>query len=156
MTTATIEYGHLEPVDVHFDDLDPMGFVHNARYAVMVERAISAFWERLGYGYDAATVTTDGLIAVAEFTINYRAPIRRTGPVGVHFWIDRLGTTSAVYGYRVQSADGDLTHAEGRRVMIKLDPATGRPGPWPAHTRRVAEGLLRTPVPAGSISEEAA
>jgi hypothetical protein len=33
MTTATIDYGHLEPVDVHFDDLDPMGIVHNARYA---------------------------------------------------------------------------------------------------------------------------
>jgi acyl-CoA thioester hydrolase len=143
MTTATIEYGHLEPVDVHFDDLDPMGFVHNARYAVLVERAISLYWTREGFGYDAASINGDGLMAVAEFTINYRAPIRQTGPIGVHFWIERLGRTSAVYAYRVVSADGTLTHAEGRRVMIKLDPATGRPGPWPERTLEIARRLVR-------------
>jgi acyl-CoA thioester hydrolase len=143
MSTATIEYGHLEPVDVHFDDLDPMGFVHNARYAVLVERAISLYWTRQGLGYDPATVNGDGLMAVAEFTINYRAPIRQTGPIGIHFWIDRLGTTSAVYAYRVLSAAGDLVHAEGRRVMIKLDPATGRPGPWPERTLEIARRLVR-------------
>jgi acyl-CoA thioester hydrolase len=144
MTTATIEYGHLEPVDVHFDDLDPMGFVHNARYAVLVERAISLYWARQGFGYDAATANGDGLMAVAEFKINYRAPIRQTGPIGVHFWIERLGRTSAVYVYRVVSAAGDIVHAEGRRVMIKLDPATGRPGPWPERTLEVASRLVRS------------
>ena len=143
MTTATTGYGHLEPVDVHFDDLDPMGFVHNARYAVLVERAISLYWTRQGFDYDATTANGDGLMAVAEFTINYRAPIRQTGPIGVHFWIDRLGTTSAVYAYRVVSAAGDVTHAEGRRVMIKLDPATGRPGPWPERTLEIARRLVR-------------
>src|SRR4051812_49795384 len=106
MTTATTEYGHLEPVDVHFDDLDPMGFVHNARYAVLVERAISLYWTRAGFVYDAASRGGDGLMAIAEFTINYRVPIRQTGPVGVHFWIERLCPTSAGYVYRVRSADG--------------------------------------------------
>jgi acyl-CoA thioester hydrolase len=146
MTTTTIEYGHLEPVDIHFDDLDPMGFVHNSRYAVLVERAISLYWTRLGFGYDASTASTDSLMAVAEFTINYRAPIRQTGPAGVHFWIDRLGTTSAVYRYRVVSPDGGIIHAEGKRVMIKLDAATGRPGPWSDGTREVALGLMRSPA----------
>jgi acyl-CoA thioester hydrolase len=144
MTIATIEYGHLEPVEIHFDDLDPMGFVHNARYAVLVERAISLYWARQGFGYDAATANGDGLMAVAEFTINYRAPIRQTGPIGVHFWIERLGRTSAVYAYRVVSAAADVVHAEGRRVMIKLDPATGRSGPWPERTLDVARRLVRS------------
>jgi acyl-CoA thioester hydrolase len=144
MTTATIEYGHLEPVDIHFDDLDPMGFVHNARYAVLVERAISLYWARQGFRFDAAALSGDGLAAVAEFTINYRVPIRQTGPVGVHFWIERLGRTSAVYAYRVLSAAADVVHAEGRRVMIKLDPATGRPGPWPERTLEVARRLVRS------------
>jgi acyl-CoA thioester hydrolase len=144
MITAPVEYGHLEHVDVHFDELDPMGIVHNSRYAVLIERAIHLYWIRLGFGYDPDSVASEGLMAVAEFTINYRVPIRQTGPIGIHFWVDRLGTSSCVYGYRVVSADGAVTHAEGKRVMIKLDPTTGRPGPWSQETRKVAEGLMRS------------
>lgn len=32
---------------MHFDDLDPMGVLHNARYAVLVERAITAWKENV-------------------------------------------------------------------------------------------------------------
>jgi acyl-CoA thioester hydrolase len=126
----------IEYVDIHFDDLDLMGIVHNARYAVLVERAVAAYWIRLGFPFDSSK----GLLAVAEFTINYRLPINRLGPIGVEFWIDRLGTSSAVYGYRVISPD-DTVHADGKRVMINLDPVTRRPAPWPVDTRAVAEGL---------------
>ncbi len=132
----------IEYVDVHFDDLDLMGIVHNARYAVLVERAISNFWTKEGFGFDGSKT----LFAVAEFTINYRVPIMRIGPVGVEFWLDRLGTSSAVYGYRIVS--GDTVHADGKRVMIQLDPLTRRPAPWPADTRAVAEKLLAIEEPA--------
>jgi acyl-CoA thioester hydrolase len=36
-----------------------------------------------------------------------------------------------------------VVHADGKRVMIQIDPQTRRPAPWPAETRAVAEGLLR-------------
>ena len=130
----------IEYVDVHFDDLDLMGIVHNARYAVLVERAISAFWIKRGFPFDGSKA----LLAVAEFTINYRVPITRVGPVGVEFWIDHLGTSSAVYGYRVVS--DDVVHADGKRVMIQIDPQTRRPAPWPADTRAVAEALTKEPA----------
>ncbi len=31
-------------------DLDAMGVVHNGRYAVLLERALAAFWGRAGCG----------------------------------------------------------------------------------------------------------
>jgi acyl-CoA thioester hydrolase len=133
----------IEHVDVHFDDLDLMGIVHNARYAVLIERAIAAYWIREGFPFDSSK----GLLAVAEFTINYRVPIYRVGPVGVEFWIDRLGTSSAVYGYRVVS--DEVVHADGKRVMIQIDPLTRRPSPWPADTRAIAEKLLKEPAHQG-------
>jgi hypothetical protein len=34
-TELTIDYGHVEMVPVHFDDLDPIGMVHNARHALL-------------------------------------------------------------------------------------------------------------------------
>ena len=45
--TTTVPHGVVVPVDVHFDDLDAMGVLHNARYAVLVERALSSAGERV-------------------------------------------------------------------------------------------------------------
>lgn len=42
-------------------------------------------------------------------------------------WLDHLGNTSAVYGFRVLSEDETVTYAEGRRVQVRLDPGTLRP-----------------------------
>jgi acyl-CoA thioester hydrolase len=143
MTTA-VHYGHIEPIDVHFDDLDAMGIVHNARYAVILERALSAYWSRHGFSFVNGRVTQpDVFHAVAEYAISYHTPVRGTGPIGVHFWIERLGESSATYCFRVLSADGATVHAEGRRVNIKMDPLTLRPTPWTERARDVARRLAK-------------
>jgi acyl-CoA thioester hydrolase len=61
----------------------------------------------------------------------------------VHFWIERLGESSAVYAFRLLSADGRTVYAEGRRVVIKLDQTTLTPSPWTPASRATAETLLR-------------
>ncbi|MFC6678076.1 acyl-CoA thioesterase [Nonomuraea ferruginea] len=68
--------GHYESVHVHFDDLDVMGLLHNSRYALLVERAIGAYWTRLGWSPDPATSAfKDVSFAVREFKISYEAPV---------------------------------------------------------------------------------
>jgi acyl-CoA thioester hydrolase len=144
-----IDYGYVAPFTVHFDDLDPMGIVHNARYALFLERALSDWWAVHGHSFNGGRPTTsDAVHAVAEYSISYRAPVRGTGEIGVHFWIDRLGESSAVYGFRMISADGQTVHAEGRRVNIKLDPATMRPAPWSEDAIEKGSMLLRAKEPA--------
>jgi acyl-CoA thioester hydrolase len=61
----------------------------------------------------------------------------------VHFWLESMGTTSADYRFRVTSADGATVFAEGRRVNVRLDPATMRPAPWTEHGRTLGAELLR-------------
>jgi acyl-CoA thioester hydrolase len=140
MTTA-LARGHVETMPVHFDDLDAMGILHNSRYAVLLERALSAYWSRHGFSFAGGVPThPDVFHAVAEYSISYRAPIRGTGQVEVHFWIEELGRSRAVYGFRFVS--GDTVHAEGRRVNVKLDPETLRPSPWTPAAREVASKLL--------------
>src|SRR5262245_29698589 len=113
MTTTIVHYGHVEPVTVHFDDLDAMGIVHNARYAVFLERALSSYWSARGFSFaDGRPTEPDVFHAVAEYAISYRTPVRSTGEIGMHFWLDRLGESSATYGFRVLSADGTTVHAE--------------------------------------------
>ncbi|MGI5245861.1 acyl-CoA thioesterase [Dactylosporangium sp. CA-139066] len=140
MTTTAVLPGAIEPFVVHFDDLDAMGIVHNARYAVFLERALS---NKRGHSYAGGRpTTTDVMHAVAEYSISYRAPVRGTGEIGVHFWLESLGESSAVYRFRIISADGRTVHAEGRRVNVKLDPRTLRPAPWSDNAREVAGALL--------------
>jgi acyl-CoA thioester hydrolase len=128
---------------VHFDDLDAMGIVHNSRYAVLLERALTAFWAERGHSFaDGRGTTTDVFNAVREFSITYHQPISHTGEVAVHFWLDRLGDTSAVYGFRFASPNMTTVYAEGRRVVVKLDPVAMRPAPWSEEARAVAVDLL--------------
>src|SRR3954447_556502 len=145
--TAEVHYGHVGTVPVHFDDLDAMGIVHNSRYAVMLERGLTALWPAGGRSFAADPVagatfgrgtTTDVFNAVREFAITYHRPISHTGEVAVHFWLDRLGASSAVYGFRFASPDLETVYAEGRRVVVKLDPVAMRPARWSDDARSVA------------------
>ena len=136
--------GVIEPVQVHFEDLDAMGVVHNGRYVLLLERALAAFWARAGWAFDPAEPHfKDVFFVVREFTITYDVPITRVGPVHVQLWLDHLGSTSAVYGFRVMSEDETVTHAQGRRVQVRLDPATLRPAVIGPQLRAACRPLQR-------------
>ena len=74
------------------------------------------------------------------------APIRGTGEVGVHFWLDQLGETSATYGFRFLSPDGQtvLRRGPARDRPARPGDAAARP-PWTGGGPRGRRRLLRTP-----------
>ncbi|WP_245966486.1 acyl-CoA thioesterase [Sphaerisporangium album] len=80
-------------------------------------------------------------VSLREFQITYHVPIQGVGEPLVHFWLEHLGDSSGVYGFRVLSSDGQTVHAEGRRVNVNLDPATLRPTPFSDETRDAAQVL---------------
>lgn len=132
-----------EEVTIHFEDLDAMGIVHSGRYVNVFERALAAYWGRAGWSYDPGYPRfAEALFVVREFTITYHVPISRAGTVRVQLWLERLGTTSLCYGFRVVSDDETIVHAEGRRVQVRLDPATLRPAPITPELRAACGSLL--------------
>ena len=102
-----VDYGHVERIPIHYDDLDAMGIVHNGRYPVLLERSLTPYWAEHG----GQATTPDMFHAVREFCISYLTPIRSMGEILVHFWLDQLGERSATYGFRFLSADGRTVHA---------------------------------------------
>ena len=75
---------HYENVlDVYFDDLDAFQILHNARYLLLFERTIGAFWKHLGWG---------GVLDAQEIFGNLRGALH-TAPVKVGFaaYYDSLG-----------------------------------------------------------------
>ena len=137
------EAGSVEPVDVHFDDLDALGMLHNSRYVVLVERALASYWTARGYSFRFGHPTRPDVVQVVrEMAITYSVPVLHPGRLFVHFWIERLGRTSATYGFRVESEDRSTVHAQGTRVVVRVDPSSGRPTPWTDEARSDAEALL--------------
>lgn len=139
-----LHHGRLIPVTVHFDDLDALGLLHNARYPLLVERAWTELWHDNGVRFEGDwTAAGDACNAVKELRLTYEAPVTRPGTYAVHLWLDRLGTTGLTYGFRFCSADGAVTYARGSRVLVRLDAGTLRPAPWSEPFRDAARALLR-------------
>ncbi|MCW8383746.1 acyl-CoA thioesterase [Streptomyces justiciae] len=137
--TPGTDVGVLMPVVVHFDDLDPMGLLHNGHYQVLVERAWGWFWRSKGLGGKSG-LEGDGFNVAKTFDITYDRPVADIGEYAVHLWMQRLGTTSATAGYRVCSADG-TTYAHGSRTVVRLDRTTMRPTAWSEQVAEIARTL---------------
>ncbi|MFC8373362.1 acyl-CoA thioesterase [Streptomyces sp. NPDC057239] len=136
-------HGRLIPVTVHFDDLDALGLLHNARYPLLVERAWTELWQEKGVRFDGDWAAAgDACNAVRELRIGYEAPVTRAGTYAVHLWLERLGRTGLTYGFRFCSQDGAVTYARGSRVLVRLDATTLRPAPWSETFRDGARELL--------------
>jgi acyl-CoA thioester hydrolase len=144
-TAPALSPGRLIPVTVHFDDLDALGLLHNARYPLMVERAWAELWQEYGIHFAGDWAAAgDACNAVKELRITYEAPVTRPGTYAVHLWLERLGTTGLTYGFRFCSEDGAVTYAQGRRVLVRLDAETMRPTPWSDAFRAAGRELLRS------------
>jgi acyl-CoA thioester hydrolase len=150
----TVAFSWLSPV--FFDELDINGSLHNSRFAVHVERAQSALFERLGMGWsDLAGRDPDLRYAVRELHVEFLAPLTAPGAMLVELTAGRLGSTSATYRFRCAGRSGEPTLARGHRVIVKIDDA-GRPAPWSSRYRQtfheLAAGRLRQggePLPGG-------
>src|SRR5690606_8692581 len=117
---------------VYFDDLDAYQILHNARYVLLIERTIGAFWDHV-FGWKALLdprQAPDQSHLVRANYIDYLRPVRGVSEVRVRIWIEKLGRTSLVFGFRVLPVDEDTDYAVGQRVMVRIDPETHRPTPW--------------------------
>jgi acyl-CoA thioester hydrolase len=128
-TTPEVKPVYVHRSTVWFDELDMVGVLHNARYAIHVERAMTA-WYHSALDLDP----TDSLIVVKHYEIEFLRPFTRVrGELVVEVSLVRLGVTSAVFEFRCLSAapDGsEIEHARGTRAIVKVSPGDLRPTPW--------------------------
>ncbi|MGR6917964.1 acyl-CoA thioesterase [[Actinomadura] parvosata] len=141
--------GHMVPVRVHFDELDPWGILHHSRYALLVDRALFTFWSERGADVDPdKSAFKEAIGVVRDLSISYLTPISGVCDPVVHVWVERVGRSSVVYGFRVLSPDRTVVHAEGRRVDVNVDPGTLASAPLGDAAREVLMAL-QTPSTQG-------
>jgi acyl-CoA thioester hydrolase len=120
---------------VYFDDLDPLHILHNARYVLLFERSLGAFWMDLGLGAFQSSDRPEQFHLVARNEIDYLEPVRGVGRVRVRLWIERIGSSSLTVAFRLLPTDRDVEYARGRRVIVHVDHETLRPQPWSDEVR---------------------
>jgi len=129
---------------VHFDELDPMQMLHNSRFAAHVERAISAWYFTSGKKWETRVADNpDQFHVVRELRIEYLNPVIGPGTMRIDIWVERLGTTSCIYGFLCSSEDGQIPYARGERTIVKIDPQSKRPSPWTDFFRDRHGALLK-------------
>jgi acyl-CoA thioester hydrolase len=135
---------------VHFDELDAMRMLHNARYPALVERAVSAWFAATGnrWHLDPAD-NPDQFHVVRDLHIEYLNPFLGPGTIRIDIWVENLGNTSCAYGFLCSSEDGNVAFARGERTVVKIDPASHRPAPW-TDSFRQQQSALRKELPAYS------
>jgi acyl-CoA thioester hydrolase len=119
---------HEQVMGVYFDDLDPYQILHNARYLLLFERTLGSFWEVLGFG--AMQQDAMSMHLVRANSIEYLRPVRGVGKVRVRVWIEKLGRTSLIFGFRIMPPDEDADYARGTRVIVHIDPTSFEPAPF--------------------------
>lgn len=125
-----MSFTYLSPV--FFDEFDPNGHLHNARFAVHAERAQTAFFEQLG------ATGPDLHYVVRELHVEFLAPFSVPGLLPIILSGRTIGKTSATYDFVCGT---DVVYARGHRVVVKLDQQTGRPAPWTEWYRDAFAGI---------------
>jgi acyl-CoA thioester hydrolase len=135
-------FTYLSPV--HFDELDPMMMLHNARFAAHVERAVSAWYTEAGGRYTRdPRDNPDQFHVVRDLRVEFLNPVVGPGQMRIDLWVERLGTTSCVYGFLCCTPDGKTPYARGARTIVKIDPSSYRPQPWTDAFRARHHDLLK-------------
>jgi acyl-CoA thioester hydrolase len=131
---------HEQVHGVYFDDLDPFGILHNARYVLLFERTLGSFWMHMGLG--RFNEAPDRFHFVRANHVDYLAPIVGPQQVRVRAEIAKLGSSSLTFAFRLMPLDLDEDCAVGTRTVVRVDPTSRRPTPWSDDFRAVLRPWL--------------
>ena len=115
---------------IYFDDLDPFHILHNARYLLLFERTVGAFWMHVGWGAFQDRERPEQFHLVRHNEVEYLSPVRGTGQVRIRVHVEKIGHSSLTFGFRMLPMDKDVDHARGHRTVVHVNPDTLKGEPW--------------------------
>lgn len=115
---------HHFPVRVYFEDTDVAGIVYYANYLRFMERARSDMLRALGIDQRSALEAGEGVYAVAEVAIKYRAPAKLADDLVIVTRLDAVRAASVLIHQQVMRGAEILADALVTAAFITPE---GRP-----------------------------
>jgi acyl-CoA thioester hydrolase len=120
---------------VRWSDTDAAGVFHFSAAFIWVEEAEHELYRTVipGFRYDN--------LPRRSVAATYNAPFRAGETYGVELWVEKLGNTSATYGWSVMK--GDEVAVQGQHTVIHMG-SDFRPAPLPGALRTGLERFLKS------------
>ena len=115
---------HLFPLRVYFEDTDVAGIVYYANYLRFMERARSDLLRAIGVDQRGALEGGEGVYAVADLSIRYKAPARLADDLVVVTEVADVRAASVLIHQQVMRGDQVLTDATVTAAFLTPE---GRP-----------------------------
>ncbi len=131
---------HLFPLRVYFEDTDVAGIVYYANYLRFIERARSDMLRLIGVDQRGALEGGEGVYAVAEIAVKYRAPAKLGDDLVVVTEIEEVRAASVLIHQQVMRGDQLLADARVTAAFLTPD---GRPRRQPREWVEAFERLLK-------------
>ena len=130
---------HRFALRVYFEDTDVAGIVYYANYLRFMERARSDMLRAVGIDQRAAIHRGEGVYAVADLQIRYRAPARLDDELVVESQVREVRAASCLIHQRVMRGEANLTDAVVTAAFLSPE---GRPKRQPRAWVEKFERLL--------------
>ena len=131
---------HRYPVRVYFEDTDVAGIVYYANYLRFLERARSDMLRAIGVDQRAALEGGEGVYAVAEVSVRYKAPARLADDLLVVTEVKEVRAASVLIQQRVMRQGQLLADATVTAAFLSPE---GRPKRQPRAWVELFERLQR-------------
>jgi acyl-CoA thioester hydrolase len=115
---------HLFPLRVYFEDTDVAGIVYYANYLRFMERARSDMLRAIGVDQRTALESGEGVYAVAEVHVRYKAPAKLADDLMVVTEVAEVRAASVLIHQRVMRTGQILADATVTAAFLSPD---GRP-----------------------------
>ena len=119
---------------IRYSDCDPQGIVFNGNYARYWDDALTDWFDEAGFGgEELGGIGADVVTARVEMDFRASAGLGDTLETGIA--VERIGNTSMTVGFITKRLSDDAVVAEGREILVFVDPETFRPTAVPQQVR---------------------
>jgi acyl-CoA thioester hydrolase len=110
-------------IPVAWGEMDAFGHVNNTVFFRYFESARIAYFRELNHG---ETQTEGFLPIVASTECTFLRPVHFPDTVFSETRVSRIGNSSFTMEHRITSLEQDTVVAEGKAVVVNIDPSTGK------------------------------
>ena len=130
---------------VRFSDVDKAGIVYYPRFFHYFHVAFEEFFDsRLGVPYSEVLGTDRVGFPVVGVQTDFSVPITFGDRIEIEVLVDRLGTKSATFLYRLRKVGDDTVRAEARITVACIDMDSFAAQPLTAKYRKLFEDYAAT------------
>ena len=134
---------------IRYSDCDPQGIVFNGNYARYWDDALTDWFDDAGFGgTDLGGAGAD--VVAARIEMDFRASASLGDTLETSIAVERIGNTSMSLAFTTLRLSDREVVAEGREIVVFVDPETFKPTPMPETVRT---GLAGIPPAVQSFTE---